>query len=136
MARPYLGGSSAGVEQIASATSLGIADSGKVFIVSQASAYDITLPTLAKGKGFSCRFILGTKGGNAVNVVGGTADKISGIEMGAGSGYNAAITADSDMVTFAATEAEVGDWIDVVCDGLNYYVIHGAENAAGATHSG
>ena len=50
MARPYLGGTSGGVKTLASSQTLSKADSGKVFICSQAGAYDITLPAVGDAK--------------------------------------------------------------------------------------
>ena len=132
MARPYLGGSGAGVEALAETKTLGVADSGKVFICSQAAAYDITLPAVT-AKGWTAKFILGTAGANDFDIIGGTADKMVGIEMG---DTNTVITADSDKVIFDASNATVGDWIEVLCDGSNYYVTHAVVADAGGEHSG
>lgn len=132
MARPYLGGSSAGVEALAESKTLVMADSGKTFICSQAGAYDITIPVVTT-TGWTAKFILGTAGANDFDIIGGTADKMVGIELG---DTNTAITADSDKVTFDASNAVVGDWIEVLCDGSNYYVTHAAVADAGAEHSG
>ena len=68
MARPYLGGSGAGVEALAETKTLGVADSGKVFICSQAAAYDITLPAVT-AKGWTAKFILGTAGANDFDII-------------------------------------------------------------------
>ena len=108
------------------------ADSGKVFIVSQSAAFDITLPATSVA-GFTAKFIVGTAGANDVDIVAGTADTISGIELG---DTNTAITAASDKVTFDASNAVVGDWIEVVSDGSILWVTHAAVADAGAEHSG
>ena len=132
MARPYLGGSSAGIKTVTADATLVPADSGKTFICSQAGAYDITIPVVTT-TGWTAKFILGTAGSNDFDIIGGTADKMVGIELG---DTNTAITADSDKVTFDASNAVVGDWIEVLCDGSNYYVTHAAVADAGAEHSG
>tara|TARA_R110000823_G_scaffold25068_2_gene74066 strand:- start:353 stop:751 length:399 start_codon:yes stop_codon:yes gene_type:complete len=132
MARPYLGGSSAGVEALAETKTLGVTDSGKTFICSQAGAYDITIPVVTN-TGWTAKFILGTAGANDFDIIGGTADKMVGLEMG---DSNTAIAADSDKVIFDASNAGVGDWIEVLCDGSNYYVTHATVADAGAEHSG
>ena len=132
MARPFIGGTSASIESLAASTTLGPADSGKTFICSQAGAYDITIPAVTTN-GFEAKFILGTADSNDFDIVGGTADKMVGIEMG---DTNTAITADSDKVTFVASIAVVGDWIHVLSDGTNYYVTHAAVADNGAAHSG
>ena len=120
------------VEQIAATVELTAEDSGKVFIVSQAGAYDITIPAVTMS-GWNAKFIVGTVGANDVDVIGGTADVMVGIEMG---DTNTAIAAASDKVTFVASNAVLGDWIEVVSDGAAYYVQHGAVADNGAAHSG
>jgi len=47
-----------------------------------------------------------------------------------------AISADSDKVTFVASNAGVGDFVEVVSDGSNYYVVQAAVADNGAAHSG
>ena len=120
------------VEPLAATTELTAEDSGKVFIVSQAGAYDITIPAVTES-GWHAKFILGTAGANDVDIIGGTADKMVGIEMG---DTNTAIAADSDKITFVASNATVGDWAEVICDGSNYYCVQGAVADNGADHSG
>ena len=107
MARPYIGGTSASIETLAASTTLTEADTGKTYICTQAGAYDITIPA-GTVKGWTAK-------------LGDT---------------NTAITAESDKVTFDASNAGVGDWIEVISDGSNYYVTHAAVADAGAEHSG
>jgi len=118
MARPYLGGTSGGVKTLASSQTLSKADSGKVFICSQAGAYDITLPAVGDAKGWQGTFIVGTAGANDFDIIGGTADVMYGVECG---DTNTVIDA-ADKVTFVASNAVVGERADIVCDGTNYYV--------------
>lgn len=120
------------VESIAASRTLTEADSGKVFICSQAGAYDVTLPATSVA-GFTAKFILGTAGANDFDIIAGTADTMSGIELG---DTNTVIAALSDQVTFDASNAVVGDWIEVVSDGLIVYVTMAAVADAGAEHSG
>tara|TARA_R110000744_G_scaffold80119_4_gene157275 strand:+ start:391 stop:888 length:498 start_codon:yes stop_codon:yes gene_type:complete len=120
------------VEKIAATVELTTEDSGKLFIVSQAGAYDITIPAVTES-GWNAKFIVGTVGANDVDVIGGTADVMVGIEM---ADTNTAIAAASDKVTFVASNAVLGDWIEVVSDGSAYYVQHGAVADNGAAHSG
>ena len=131
MARPYLGGSSAGVEALAESKTLGMADSGKTFICSQAAAYDITIPVVTK-KGCTAKFILGTAGSNDFDIIGGTADVMYGVECG---DTNVVIDA-ADKVTFVASNAVVGERADIICDGTNYYVTMYAVADNAATSSG
>ena len=131
MARPYLGGSSGGIKSLASTQSLTMADSGKVFICSQAGAYDITLPAVGNAKGWEGVFILGTAGSNDFDIIGGTTDVMYGVECG---DTNVVIDA-ADKVTFVASNAVVGERADIFCDGTNYYVTMYAvaDNAASSS---
>lgn len=118
MARPYIGGTSAGIKSLASSQTLSKADTGKVFICSQAGAYDITLPAVGDAKGWQGTFVLGTAGSNDFDIIGGTAD----VMIGAIVAENGVQVDAADKITFAASNAVVGDRIDVYCDGTNYYV--------------
>jgi len=120
------------VEPLTGDKTLTAEDSGKVFILSQAAADDITIPAVTES-GWHAKFILGTADSNDVDIIGGTADKMVGLEMG---DTNTAITADSDKITFVASNAGVGDWAEVICDGSNYYVVHASVADNGAAHSG
>lgn len=120
------------VEALSGDTTLTTEDSGKVFIISQGAADDITIPAVTES-GWHAKFILGTAGANDVDIIGGTADKMVGLEM---ADTNTAIAADSDKITFVASNAGVGDWAEVICDGSNYYVVHASVADNGAGHSG
>tara|TARA_R110002012_G_scaffold37496_1_gene104912 strand:+ start:4781 stop:5179 length:399 start_codon:yes stop_codon:yes gene_type:complete len=118
MARPYIGGTSAGIKALASTQTLAKADTGKVFVCSQAGAYDITLPAVGDAKGWQGTFFLGTAGSNDFDIIGGTADVMRGVECG---DTNVVIDA-ADKVTFVASNAVVGERVDIFCDGSHYYV--------------
>tara|TARA_R100000655_G_scaffold6395_2_gene18378 strand:- start:12 stop:410 length:399 start_codon:yes stop_codon:yes gene_type:complete len=132
MARPYLGGSSGGIKALASSQTLSVADSGKVFICSQAGAYDITLPAASDAKGWEGTFIVGTAGSSNFDIISGTPDVMYGVEVG-----DSNIPIDAvDKITFVGSSAVVGDRADIFCDGTNYYVTMFASADAGAGHSG
>ena len=118
MSRPYIGGSNAAVKTLAADTTLTMADHGKLFICSQAGAYDITLPEVGNAKGWTGTFLLGTAGANDFDIIGGTTDVLIGVECG---DANTVIDA-ADKVTFVASNAVVGERVDIFCDGTNYYV--------------
>ena len=111
------------VENIAAARTLTAADSGKVFTIDQSSAYSITLPTAAAaGAGWHAKFILTTAASNAVEVIPNSAeDTLIGM-IGSADGA-AAESAESGVDQLIwASGAAVGDWAELVCDGLNFYV--------------
>tara|TARA_R100000353_G_scaffold58535_1_gene46204 strand:- start:1043 stop:1441 length:399 start_codon:yes stop_codon:yes gene_type:complete len=128
MAKPYLHGTNGAIKVLDSTQSLYMADSGKLFICSQAGAYDITLPEVADAKGWVGTFLLGTAGSNDFDIIGGTTDVMVGVECG---DTNVVIDA-ADKVTFVASNAVVGERVDIFCDGTNYYVtmFAVADNAA------
>ena len=118
MARPYLHGTNGGIMTLAADTTLGLADSGKIFICSQAGAYDITLPAVGDAKGWVGTFILGTAGSNDFDIIGGTAAVMEGVEV---ADTVTAIT-NMDKITFVSGQAVVGERIDIICDGSSYFV--------------
>ena len=132
MARPYLGGSSGGVKTLASSQTLSVADSGKVFICSQAGAYDVTLPLASNAKGWEGTFILGVAGSNDFDIVSDPTDVLYGVEC---ADTNVVIDA-ADKVTFSGSNAVVGERADIFCDGTNYYVTMYAVSDAGASSTG
>ena len=131
MARPFIGGTNAAIKTLAATQSLSPADTGKIFVCSQAGAYDITLPAVGDAKGWTGTFVLGTKGANDFDIIGGTADVMVGVEVG---DTNTIIDA-ADKVTFVASNAEVGERVDIICDGTNYFVTMFAiaDNAASSS---
>jgi len=111
------------VENIAAARTLTAADSGKVFTIDQSSAYSITLPTAAAaGAGWNAKFILTTAASNAVEVIPNSAeDTLIGMIASADSSGGESAESGVDQLIWASGAA-VGDWAELVCDGLNYYV--------------
>tara|TARA_R100001443_G_scaffold113906_2_gene129188 strand:+ start:798 stop:1229 length:432 start_codon:yes stop_codon:yes gene_type:complete len=111
------------VEGIVAARTLTAADSGKVFTISQASAYSITLPTAAAaGAGWNAKFILTSAASNAVKVIPNSAeDTLIGLIVSADSSGGESAESGVDELVWASGAA-VGDWAELVCDGQNYYV--------------
>tara|TARA_R110000744_G_scaffold20428_3_gene53571 strand:+ start:4468 stop:4866 length:399 start_codon:yes stop_codon:yes gene_type:complete len=118
MARPFIGGTNAAIKTLTATQSLSSADTGKIFICSQASDNDITLPAVGDAKGWTGTFFLGTAGGHHFDIIGGTVDVMRGVDVG---DTNVVIDA-ADKVTFVASTAVVGERVDIFCDGTNYYV--------------
>ena len=110
-------------EQIAAARTLTAADSGKVFGINQASAYEITLPLAASaGAGWNAKFVLSTVAANAVTIANNTAeDTIVGMVAGAddGAAGNSAESAVDEIVFISG--AALGDTVELFCNGINYF---------------
>lgn len=108
-------------------TTLTPADSGKVIFLNAAGGGTVTLPVLKAG-------------GNLKVIVGETApttnwvidsaegDNIYGVLTVAGAAVAAVA---EDQINFAASTAVSGDFIELMCDGTNWYV-HGVGAATGS----
>jgi len=110
-------------EVIAAARTLTELDSGKVFGINQASAYEITLPLAATaGEGWNAKFVLSTVAANAVTIANNTdEDTIVGIVVGAdASGGNSTNSTAVDEIVFISG-AQLGDTVELFCNGVNYF---------------
>ena len=123
-------------EQIAAARTLTAADSGKVFGVNQASAYEITLPLAATaGAGWHCKFVLSTVASNAVTIANNTAeDTIIGMTAGADGGAGSSAGSAVDEIVFISGAA-LGDQVEIFCNGINYFAKALAHDVAHVTIS-
>ena len=123
-------------EQIAAARTLTAADSGKVFGVNQASAYEITLPLAASaGAGWHCKFVLSTVAANAVTIANNTAeDTIVGMTAGGDGGAGSSAESAVDEIVFISG-AQLGDQVELFCNGINYFAKAVAHDVAHVTIS-
>tara|TARA_R100000231_G_scaffold89793_1_gene67847 strand:+ start:215 stop:625 length:411 start_codon:yes stop_codon:yes gene_type:complete len=108
-----------------------MADSGKTIKVSGTGG-TVTLP--APTEGFNIRFVT-TGGLTSANTViaGGTADVMEGSIIVAG----AVVDVDAaDQLNFVHTADNLGDFVEIISDGSNYYVSGNALNSGGITATG
>jgi hypothetical protein len=116
------------VTVIAAATTLTILDSGKVFILSAAGGAAITLPAVGTSAGVRYKFITGAAfAGTAWTVVAATAKIQGGVIVNSTNVPAVNIT----TVTFAHAAESIGDWMELDCDGTNWYM-KGVAVTAGA----
>lgn len=129
MARTYLGGSSAGIKELTEASSLANADSGKIFFLNSATEFATTLP--APKKGWEGTFIVKAAPSGASYTIVTPSGAILG-SISAGAADDVADTSDGSdtTITFADGDAVVGDYVKLVCDGTNYYIIGGLAKVA------
>jgi len=124
-------------EEIAAARTLTAADSGKVFGINQASAYEITLPLAATAvAGWNAKLVLSVKAANAVTIANDTAeDTIIGMTVGAdgGTGNSTDSTAVDEIVFISG--AELGDTVELFCNGVNFFAKAVAHDVAHITIS-
>jgi hypothetical protein len=123
-------------EEISAARTLTAADSGKVFGVNQASAYEITLPLAATaGAGWNAKFVLSTVAANAVTIANNTAeDTIVGMSVGADGAAGSSAGSAVDEIVFISG-AELGDTVEIFCNGVNYFAKAVAHDVAHITIS-
>jgi hypothetical protein len=123
-------------EIINAAKTLSSEDSGKCFGVEQDSAYEITLPKAADaGAGWNAKFVLSQVASNAVTIANNTAeDTIVGMTVGADGGAGSSAESAVDEIVFISG-AQLGDTVELVCDGTYYYAKATAHDVAHITIS-
>ena len=118
-------GSISGIAPLTVAIALTTADSGRVFKVSKAAAYIITLPAVSAGLQFT--FLSGAVAAFAVTIAGAAGTMVGLWRQISGA---ATVTAASASISFTATSV-IGDRVDLVCDGTNWYCNASTGVAAG-----
>ena len=136
MAKPYLGGSSAGTKTVSSDTSLIPADSGKTILMG-ANGVDITLPSAAIG--LELQIIQTADYDTAVCTIvqAAASEDFYGAVYGSTQGESAGTDADvgaaaNTKITFSSASLR-GDRVRLVSDGTVWYVEAFAQNYAGIT---
>jgi len=121
MARPYLGGSSAGVKSVSSSVTLAKSDSGKTILLDGSAANVIVLPAPEKGMEF--KIILTVSGASPEVRTNASSNIMIGTVLSATNDAAQAIQsdADADTITFVNGGAK-GDYCDLVSDGTSWYV--------------
>ena len=124
------------VVDIAAAYTLLASDSGNVFNINQASAYEITLPLMSTiERGWNATFVIGTVAANAVTIANNTAEDsiVGGIAGADGGAATHAETAVDEIVFISG--AVLGDQCTIVSNGTNYFVSGYAADVAHITVS-
>ena len=115
------------VESLITTKSLLESDSGKTFILNLAGGFTVTLPTVAAaGAGWNCRFIVGINPTTAYIITEDASEDTNVIiggfcERETDTGDDGPVTTGATFITFTAAAADEGDWVDVICDGTNFY---------------
>ena len=121
---------------VAAAKTLIPSDSGSVFNINQASAYEITLPLSSTiEKGWNATFVIGTVAANAVTIANHTDEDtiVGGITGADGSAATHAETAVDEIVFISG--AVLGDQCTITANGANYFVTGYAADVAHITVS-
>ena len=121
---------------VAAAYTVLASDSGNVFVINQASAFEITLPLMSTIEtGWNAKFILGTVGSYAVTIANHTdEDTIVGGVAGADGGAATHAETAVDEIVFISG-AVLGDQCTITANGANYFVTGYAADVAHITVS-
>jgi hypothetical protein len=106
-------------------STLTLADSNQTFYLTSATEFATTLPGVADASGFHARFVVGAApAGASYTVVCPTAAVHGTVLSPADATGASAGTAGTAVatVTFVDGKAEIGDYVDLSCDGTFYYV--------------
>lgn len=114
---------------ITGATALALNDSGGIFTVSQAAAYDIDLPSPTTGPGLLYVFSLTAAGANnvTITVLGGAATFVGTIV----NDVTSVLPATGSTLTFATGAAALGDTIIIRSIATNLYHVQAVTSTAG-----
>jgi len=105
-------------ESITGAQTIEQADSGKVFWLDAAGGATVTLPAVKAGLKLKFVLIQAHSSTNWV-IASATSANIQGAFV---DGAAAAAAADEDQMNFVAGTAAVGDFIELSCDGTDWFV--------------
>ena len=115
---------------ISSATTLSAADSGKLLSLNAAAGAQITLPAVATSAGLNFRFqVQALFATTAWTIVAATAV----IQGGAIVNSVNVASANRNTITFATAADTIGDFVQLTCDGVNWYVSGVGHTAAAIT---
>jgi len=116
------------VETLSAAATLTAEDSGKLLILSAAAGAQVTLPAVATSAGFSYKFVVGATFATTAWTIKAATSVIQG---GAIVNSVNVPAANENTITFAHAAETVGDFVELKCDGTNWYVF-GLGTSAGA----
>lgn len=121
-----------GIMNATGAVVLTNADSGKVVILNAAAGAAITLP--AKAAGLKYKFIVGASfATTSWTVTSAEGDNLQGSLIVAG----LVVDVDAaDVITFVNTAENIGDFVEVFCDGTSWHTFGNALTSGGITATG
>jgi hypothetical protein len=105
-----------GVETLAAARTLKEGDSGKLFLLNATEGAQIVLPSPKRGLGF--RFLTAGAFGTTAWTLTTSTNIIQGSLIVGGASVP---LEDENTITFVATSETLGDYVELLSDGTNYY---------------
>jgi len=122
-------------------TSLTPGDSGKVFFLNSATEFTTTLPSVADaGAGFNVKFIVKAAPSSANYVISEKAASDTNVIIVNGINELEVDTEDDGVsntgctfINFIDSVAIAGDWVELICDGTNWYATGQTKADGGVT---
>ena len=113
-------------EDLTETKQLSPSDSGKVLFLNATTEFTTTLPSVADaGAGWNCKFIVKAAPSGAAYVVTEKTSADTNVVITNGINELTDSVGPSNTghttITFADGVAIAGDWVEVLCDGTNYY---------------
>ena len=117
------------VEELTATKSLDVNDSDKIFLLNSATEFTVTLPAIADaGSGWRCKVVVKAAPSGADYVITEKAANDTNKIITNGINELEVDTADDGpsntghtTISFADGVAIAGDWVEIFCDGTNYY---------------
>lgn len=106
-----------GVKTLTAAGALTAADSGKLIVLKAAVGAAVTLPAVQAGLKY--KIVVGQAFATTAWTITAPAKVIQGTVIVNG---ESVLGENEDIITFAHAAEKVGDFVDLVCDGTNWYV--------------
>tara|TARA_R110000824_G_scaffold290512_2_gene479051 strand:- start:194 stop:604 length:411 start_codon:yes stop_codon:yes gene_type:complete len=130
MARPYIGGTNAGIKAVSADTTFTVADHGKKIILDGSSALNLTmtLPATATSKGVEMDFVVGVASNAASEILITSDTNIVGGLILNGTGAVTAITSGASRGFGDASDA--GSRFNIVCDGSKWVILNANSDVA------
>jgi len=118
------------IETITTTKSVVLADSGKTFILDGVAGAVISLPAVATSSGFYAKFIVG----DAIATTDWTILAATNVIQGSALVNGAHVAAvNMNTISFVVATATLGDFVELECDGTNWYVNGSCVAAGGVT---
>lgn len=102
------------------------AESGRVIFLNAATEFDTKLPAPAAGLWFKFIVTAAPSGADYTITTNGTTQNVifghvASADLNA-AGDSAIDTAGKDVISFVSAKAAIGDWVELICDGTNWYM--------------
>jgi hypothetical protein len=107
-------------------------ESGTTFFLNHATEFTSTLPAPANGLRYKFICAVIPSGANFIVATNAAAAVIQGLVTTAADG-GVGVGVDEKQINFVADQAAVGDWIELISDGTNWYASGACAVAAGIT---